>query len=232
MTAIKLYDLAGADPARRFSPFCWRTKLAILHKELEFDAVPWRFTEREALAFSGQGRVPVIVDAEETVFDSWAIAQYLETRYPERPSLFGGATGMATTRFVNAWADKVLHPALAALVLIDIYAHIRVQDQDYFRTSREKVFGKTIEQVSEGREAKLPAFRQILEPVRTVLQSQSYLAGARPAYADYIVFGAFQWARCISSFKLLDAADPVAVWRASMLEAFGGIAGAALGYPV
>jgi hypothetical protein len=30
--AIKLYDLAGAKSERRFSPFCWRTKMALAHK--------------------------------------------------------------------------------------------------------------------------------------------------------------------------------------------------------
>src|SRR5436190_7008774 len=32
---ITLYDLAGAEAERRFSPFCWRTKMALAHKGLE-----------------------------------------------------------------------------------------------------------------------------------------------------------------------------------------------------
>ncbi|MGO9618568.1 MAG: glutathione S-transferase N-terminal domain-containing protein, partial [Bryobacteraceae bacterium] len=32
--SLILYDLAGADPARRFSPYCWRVRLAIEHKGL------------------------------------------------------------------------------------------------------------------------------------------------------------------------------------------------------
>jgi len=46
---IVLYDLAGAEPDRRFSPFCWRTKMALAHKGLEAETVPWRFTEKEKL---------------------------------------------------------------------------------------------------------------------------------------------------------------------------------------
>ena len=41
---IKLYDLAAAEDDRRFSPYCWRTKMALKHKGLEFETVPWRFT--------------------------------------------------------------------------------------------------------------------------------------------------------------------------------------------
>lgn len=33
--ALILYDLAGADVARRFSPYCWRVPLAMEHKGLE-----------------------------------------------------------------------------------------------------------------------------------------------------------------------------------------------------
>lgn len=134
--ALRLFDLAGADH-RRFSPFCWRTKLALAHKGLVVDTVPWRFTDKDALAFSGQGRVPVLVDGDTPVVDSWAIAVHLETNYPERPSLFGGEVGMSVTRFVNAWTDKVLHPALAPLVISDIHAHVAQQDRKYSHHPRK-----------------------------------------------------------------------------------------------
>ena len=32
--AMRLYDLAGADPNLRFSPYCWRAKFALAHKGL------------------------------------------------------------------------------------------------------------------------------------------------------------------------------------------------------
>ena len=102
--AIVMHDLAGADPVLRFSPYCWRTRLALAQKGLQVETIPWRFTEKAALAFSGQGRVPVIRDGERVVSDSWAIAEYLADTYPEHPNLFGGAAGRPHARFVNAWA--------------------------------------------------------------------------------------------------------------------------------
>ena len=33
------------------------------------------------------------------------------------------------------------------------------------------------------------------------------MCGSTPAYADYVVFGAFQWARAISDFEVLAADD-------------------------
>src|SRR3954447_20927262 len=85
--AIKLYDLAGADDDRRFSPYCWRVKMALAHKGLQVESFPWRFTEKDTIAFSGQKHVPVIVDGNRFVSDSWAIAMYLDEAYPDRPML-------------------------------------------------------------------------------------------------------------------------------------------------
>jgi glutathione S-transferase len=219
-----LYDLAGADPARRFSPYCWRTRMALAHKGLAVRTVPWRFTDRDAIAFTGQGRVPVLVDGDTAVHDSWAIAVHLEERYPDRPSLFHGAAAMAVTRFVNAWADRVLVPLVATLVVVDILDHLHEKDRDYFRTSREKAFGRPLEAVMADRDTRVVAFRQAMEPLRTTLRTQPYIAGEAPAYADYIPFGVLQWARAISPFQLLEASDPVFAWRERLLDAFDGLA--------
>src|ERR1700674_1743475 len=143
--AIRLYDLAGADANLRFSPYCWRAKLALAHKGLAVETIPWRFTEKDVIAFSGQDRVPVLIDGNKAVADSWAIATYLDEAYPDSPSLFGGAAARAATRFVNGWADTVMNPGIVRLVAHDVYQVIHAKDRDYFRTSREKRFGMTIE---------------------------------------------------------------------------------------
>jgi glutathione S-transferase len=223
MTRV-LYDLAGADPNLRFSPYCWRTKLALAHKGLEVETVPWRFTDTDAIAFSGQGRVPVLVDGERVVSDSWDIAMYLEEAYPDRPSLFGAPAAMAVTRFVNAWADAALQVAMIGMIVSDIAKIVHEKDKGYFRESREKRFGKSLEEVAAGREERVRSFRDSLLPLRHLLSTQPYISGAEPAYADYIVLGSFQWARCVSSFELLDEADRIAAWRERMLDRFDGLA--------
>ena len=131
--AITLYDLAGAEAERRFSPFCWRTKMALAHKGLAAETVPWRFTEKEKLPQPNQGRVPVIVDDGRVVHDSSAIAEYLDSRYADRAPLFGGEAARALTRFVQNWTETVLQPALIGFVVLDIWRHSAPQDQGYFR---------------------------------------------------------------------------------------------------
>jgi glutathione S-transferase len=221
---ITLYDLAGADPARRFSPNCWRTRMALAHKGLVVDAVPWRFTDKDAIAFSGQGAVPVIVDDGRCVVDSWEIARYLEEAYPDRPSLFGGKAGVTPIRFIQAWTERVLQPGVGRMIMADIFAILHEKDRAYFRETREKRFGMALEAVSADREERLPAFRQSLEPLRVVLTGAPYLGGESPNYADYVVFGAFQWARCVSPFRLLAEDDPILAWQKRLRTLFGGLA--------
>jgi len=231
MMSIKLYDLAGAEEARRFSPYCWRTKLALAHKGLKAETIPWRLTEKERIAFAGSERVPVIVDGSTHVADSWAIAVYLEKAYPDSALLFGGDSGMALSRFVNFWADTVMFPAIGPIVLMDVYNGLHEKDRDYFRRSREARFGMTLEAFTANPETRVAEFSKAIDPIRKTLEAQPYLGGERPYYADYIVFGGFQFARCVSPYRLLEPSDPVYAWRRRMLEAFGGMAGEALGYP-
>jgi glutathione S-transferase len=189
---LLLYDLAAAEPERRFSPYCWRIKMALIHKGLPFDTIPWRFTDKDVIAFSGQTRVPVLVDGDHVVFDSWTIATYLEDTNPDRPSLFGGDGGRAAARFVNAWADGVLVAGIARLIAADIFANIDAKDRAYFRKSREERFGMSLEKLTSDREAKVVDFRKNLDPLRAVVAVQAYLGGTKPAYVDYIVFGCLQ----------------------------------------
>ncbi|MGK9168771.1 glutathione S-transferase family protein [Inquilinus limosus] len=224
---LTLYELAGADAALRFSPHCWKTRMALAHKRLEADRVPWRFTEKEAIAFSGQGLVPVLVHDGETVCDSWRIALHLEERFPDRPSLFGGGAAIPLARFVNGWADTALLPAIVRIILADIPNCLDERDRDYFRTSREQRFGQRLEEVVADRPAHMAALNQVLMPLRRALAQDPFLSGPQPAYADYCVFGMFMWARCTSPVELLQPGDPVFAWRDRLLDAFGGMARAA-----
>ena len=216
----KLYELTAADENLRFSPYCWRIKLALAHKNLPYETVIWRFTDKDAIAASGQGKVPVLVDGKTIIHDSQAIAEYLEAMYPNEASLFGeGAAAM--TRFVKSWTEDVLHGAIARIVLPDIYPQLHPKDQSYFRTSRERAWGMTIEELAKQREAAVTHFKTVLAPLRGTLAAQPFIAGTAPAYADHIVFGALQWARLVSSTDLLEDETAIKDWMAAVLGAYG-----------
>lgn len=221
---LRLYELCGADPARLFSPYCWRVRMALAAKGLAAETIPWRFTRKDAIAPHGADKVPVLLHGGRAIRESFAIAEYLEDAFPDRPSLFGGEAGRALARFVNAWADAVVIPGIARLIMADIVTLLDPVDADYFRTTRERRFGATLEAVSADRDTAVAGFRQALHPMRMVVRSQPYLSGEAPLQADNIVFGCFQWARCTSAFRLLEPDDPIEAWRQRMLDLHGGLA--------
>jgi len=226
---IELFELAGRDPDFRFSPYCWRIRMAIAHKGLEPKTTPWRFHEKDRLPGAPTNRqVPVLVDGGEVISNSSRIAFYLEDRYSNSPSLFGGPGGEAHVHFILAWADTVLTAGLFPILGPDVLGHLHPADRAYFRASREKRLGMTLEEARAGRPARLAAFRQSLAPLRHTLQAQDFLGGEEPSYADYAVFGSFQWARCVSPQDVLAEDDSLRSWRSAMLELFDGLAERAL----
>jgi glutathione S-transferase len=229
---LKLFELVGTDEQRPFSPFCWRTRMALAHKGLSAESIPWRFTEKHAIAPHKSEKVPVLIDGDTAVPDSWTIANYLEDSYPDRPSLFGGEGGRAMGRMMNWWGDVTVIGGMSPLIVADIPGHLKPVDAVYFRQTREARFGKPLEEVVAGRDKSVESFRRGLDPMRLTLKTQPYLGGAAPNYADYIVFGGFQWARVVSPFKLLAENDPVYAWREKLLDAFDGMARKSPGYQV
>jgi len=221
MMKRKLYDLAAADISLRFSPYCWRTKLALAHKNLAYDTVPWRFIEKPEIQFSGQDKVPVLVDGKTVIHDSQAIAEYLETTYPNEASLFGDPAAKAMMVFVKNWTELTLHPTIAKVVLPDIFALLDPKDQPYFRKTREAFQGMTIEAIAARRPEYLAILQATLAPLRATLKGQPFLAGDIPNYADHIAYGALRWATMTSSTPLLAPDDPITVWMQAILDTYG-----------
>src|SRR5450755_4351153 len=173
--SLKLFELVGTDDARPFSPYCWRTRMALAHKGLSAQSIPWRFTEKDAIAPHKSEKVPVLIDGETSVVDSWTIANYLEDHYPDRPSLFGGEGGRAVGRMMNWWGDVTVVGGMFQLIVADIPAHLQSVDAAYCRQSREARFGKPLEEVVAGRNKSVEGFRKSLDPLRLTLKSQKYL---------------------------------------------------------
>ena len=229
---LKLFELVGTDAGRPFSPFCWRTRMALAHKGLSAKMLPWRFTEKAAIAPHGSEKVPVLLHDDRPVVDSWTIANHLEDAFADRPSLFGGEGGRAMARMINWWGDIAIVGGIFPLIIADIPKNLDEADAAYFRKSREARFGKSLEEIMAGRDKQVTAFRKSLDPMRLTLKTQAFLGGSAPNYADYIVFGGFQWARVTSPFKLLESDDPVYAWRERLLDAFDGMARTSPGHPV
>jgi glutathione S-transferase len=218
---MKLYELRGKDDVR-FSTFAWRSRMALLHKGLDFERVGVGMADKETISFSGQKLVPILVDGETTVTDSWRIAEYLEDTHPDAPSLFGGDTGRRFARFFNSWIDSQVMPVLFPLLAVGVTTLNAPEDEAHFRGKFEGLFKKTLEELAEGREAGLPKFQRLLAPARDLVKAAPFIGGAMPLYPDYALYGVFIWARIVSSTQVLKADDPLAAWFERMLDLYEG----------
>ncbi len=221
MTSRTLYSLCGADDARPFSPHCWKTVLSLAHKGLDFEERPLAFTAIPGVENGYSKTVPILRDGDQLVKDSFEIALYLDEAYPDAPSLFNGEGGKALARFVESWSQTQLHPAIAKFAVLDIHDILDEQDRVYFRESRTKRFGRTLEEVTANRDAEIAAFPAKLEPIRSMLTFQPFIGGDSPLFADYIVFGALQWVRIISGVDIFADKDPVRDWFERCLDLHG-----------
>lgn len=218
---VILYELMGVNDLR-FSPYCWRTRMALAHKGITPERVGMRYSDKEIIAFSGQGKVPVLVDNGHTIADSLAIACHLEEAYPGAPSLFGGHVGRGLSRFINSWADTRLNPLLLWLAFRDLLERVDPNDRAYFLESRLQRMDATLEALDEQRGAFHKRFQEELKPLADLFSHQSWVSGDMPAYADYIVFGTLHWARLVCDRDLLAEQELIRTWYGQMLDLHDG----------
>ena len=161
---VVLYELAASNGTNNggahYSSYSWRTRMALRHKGNAFESQPVRISDKAAIAFSGQGRVPIIRHGYVVMSDSWNIAANIETTIADAPSLFGGAAGQAVCHFVNAAADRQRMGAAAPAVALSITQMLDPGDAAHSHAGFEKGFGKTLEELETGRGGAPKAFRR------------------------------------------------------------------------
>jgi glutathione S-transferase len=220
---IQLYDLATKYPNIRFSPFCWRIKYALAHKELSWEEIPIRaLTEKNLLPTPNEGKVPVLVDDDQVVFDSWDIAIYLEEKYPNQ-LLFDSSESRAQSLFVKNWTEAVLHILVSRMGILDFYETQTKDDQKVFRETRESRFGVVLEDWGSDPQGARVDFLKALEPLRQTLRSQKFMGGRTPNFSDYIMVGIFQWMRCGSRLKVFEESDDVFDYQERLLDLYDGL---------
>lgn len=206
---MELYDLVGSNDLR-FSPFCWRTKAVLAYKNIPYTTVPVRYCDKDKIAFSGQGAVPVLRDEGTAVHDSWAIAVYLEGKQPE-PHLFPGPGLKEACRLFNLYVDHTLNPAIARVIVNDIYAIVDPADREYFRTTREQRLGQTFAEVAAKQEEYRRKLRAVLTDLEATVAGQDYCLGLL-TYADLCLFGSLKWVTVVSKEPLFDSTPALQVW--------------------
>src|SRR3954470_23170440 len=110
------------------------------------------------------------------------------------------------------------------VIVADIYERVNPADDEFFRQMMEKIVKARIEDTRATRDDALRRLGGAIAPLQAALKRQAYVCGAQPAYADYILFSVFQWARVMSPQEVLGPEDPLCGWRERMLDLFDGFA--------
>ncbi|KAF8267330.1 hypothetical protein EI94DRAFT_1730814, partial [Lactarius quietus] len=112
--------------------------------------------------------------------------------YPDAPTLFPPARG--SHHRIQCEVRATVARALAKLLV--------ARSKDYFRTTRERLFGQPLETLAPPgplAAARWAAVREALEPFAKDAdargQSDTFLFGERETYADVVAVGWLGWAR-------------------------------------
>ncbi|EIM81362.1 uncharacterized protein STEHIDRAFT_161553 [Stereum hirsutum FP-91666 SS1] len=165
-SVITLYDIPGnATKDKAWSPNVWKTRYALNSKRIPYK-VEWveypdikSTCERlgvppsEFQLKNGKNEplytVPFIYDPKTQTYvsESFHIAQYLESTYPDTPKLFpeGPLNGAAALNlFEDVWMEKFLTP-IRPLMMLKVHNQLNPASQPFFRETREAYLGKKLE---------------------------------------------------------------------------------------
>ena len=124
------------------------------------------------------------------------------------------------------WIDTIIGRPLVRSLYLDIWKSLHPEaDRDEFRKRREERNRGTLEALFAGRAKDFEELDRAIAPLNELLRSQPFVAGAAPAYVDYIVFGTLQMPRRLNDVDPLSAQqDAILRWRDAMRGLFNGLA--------
>lgn len=101
---IKLYDFPQ-------SPYCQKVRLVLAEKDLSYEKAFVDLTKGgqktpEFLRLNPYGKVPVLMDDDEIIYDSTVINEYLEDEYPHPPLMPTQSGERARVRIFEDFADN------------------------------------------------------------------------------------------------------------------------------
>lgn len=145
--------------------------------------------------------LPMIYDpsTKTAVVDSPNIAKYLDTTYPETPSLFPEGTVALQTAFLEGIWPTVGYP-LFMNIIHRVCTSLNQPSQVYFRETREEMFGKKLEEL--GGDEDWRSLEEGMGKVNSYLSANGpgkdlLFLGDRVCFCDLQVAGLLVWARVI-----------------------------------
>ncbi|HJY81138.1 MAG TPA: glutathione S-transferase family protein [Candidatus Binatia bacterium] len=152
---IKLYDFPR-------SPYCQKVRLVLAEKDLSYEKKFIDLTKNEQkvadfLRLNPYGKVPVLIDEDEVIYDSTIINEYLEDEYPHPPLMPEQSSERARVRMFEDFADNSF-TAQAGLLVAELRKPAEQADQERVQRYRADLL-------------------RVLEFLERHLESKEYIAG-------------------------------------------------------
>ncbi len=159
---LKLYDYPDC-------PFCQKVRVVLAEKDLEYEKIFVDLRKQEQklpdfLRLNPYGKVPVLVDEDEVIYDSTIINEYLEDEYPLPRLMPEDSQGRARVRIFEDYCDNSFIPPTTMLL-----AQLRKSDAE-----------RDMQRVDQAREE----LRRCLYFLRDGLGGHEYLVGKEFTLAD------------------------------------------------
>jgi glutathione S-transferase len=155
------------------SPYSWRVWLALEHKQVPYNLKVLSFQNQdtrkpEFVAINPRHTVPTIVDDGHAVWESLAILEYLDERFPAGPKLYPG----------DAWER-----ARQRRLIQEMVGYLDAEGMDPITTEFFSKPEPDMEAVAKAR----TRLREELEYFGKELRGD-YLAGNAPSAADFVLY--------------------------------------------
>ena len=159
---LKLYDYPDC-------PFCQKVRVVLAEKDLEYEKIFVDLRKQEQklpdfLRLNPYGKVPVLMDEDEVVYDSTVIDEYLEDEYPLPRLMPEDSQRRAGVRMLEDYCDNSFIPPTTMLL-----AQLRKSDAE-----------RDQQRVDQAREE----LRRCLYYLRDKLAGHEYLVGKEFTLAD------------------------------------------------
>lgn len=187
------------------SHYCEKVRFILDYKGLPYKKIEVTpgIGQLEVYRLSGQRQVPMIKDGSEVIADSTAIAEYLDTKYPESPILPSDPKQRGLCLLIEQWADESVG-VNARKCMIDGMAHDPAFRQAFLPSTTPDLLKTVLGAVpnelfgvlelgvgltSETRKSALDAMKRDLTALCFLLMGQPYLVADHPTLADFAVAG-------------------------------------------
>jgi len=166
------------------SPNAWRVLLLLEYKNIDFDSIRidptnWDRVVSNFYSLNPHGKVPVLEDGDFVLYESLAIMQYLDSKYPVR-KLFGN--NPKETGVIGQRISELIHYAIEPMYLL----------------SRNLIRGKTVEDVL-GSNKLAEIIYEELEKIENWLQTNPYFSGETLSASDLYFYPVIAFLERVSS---------------------------------